>query len=277
MAPIKFEQNIREKLQERELQPNKDSWNQLSKKLGHAPAPKNNRRVWMAVAAGFMGLLIVVSYVLTSGNDNQRVELVEENIVTPIEDIEMIKAPNFEDKRMDEMPIVASENDTDEVPIDNAIKENNNYPIPQKNVAATKKIKIDTPFKIDIKEPILVVEHPRIAKNDKKSDVLKNEKSEHNKEALFVDTKVSAVVAAVRQMEASNNAVTAEEIDALLDKAQRDIATNRMLASSNKKIDPSALLQDVETEMERSFRDKVFEALGEGYNKVRTAVVERNN
>lgn len=274
MAPIKFEENIREKLQERELQPSKDSWNQLSKKLGHAPAPKNNRRVWMAVAAGFMGLLLVVSYVLTTGDESGPVQLVDENIITPSELENEIETPKFEDNSIDIAPVVASENK--EKVVDEPEKEADHNMIPKKEVAIVKATEEPTEKKAATKvTPIVQKEAIAEVVNELKK--LPNEKPTPIEENLFVDTKVNAVVAQVRQMEGSENGVTAEEINALLIKAQRDIATNRILASGNKKIDPSSLLQDVESEMERSFRDKVFEALGQGYNKVRTAVVERNN
>jgi len=274
MAPIKFEENIREKLQERELQPNKDSWNELSKKLGHAPAPKSNRRIWMAVAAGFMGLLLVVSYVLTSVDEDQPIQLVDENSINPSEVEEVIDTPRLEDNTIIKTPVIASE--TTENDLDEPVMEAENKIIPKKaNAVAT--VKEDLPQKKATAERTPLIKKEAIAEVITDPKEIPNDKLEPSKEAIFVKNKVEAVVAEVRQMEELNNTVTAAEIDDLLSKAQRDIATNRLLASSNKKIDPSALLQDIESEMERSFRDKVFEALGEGYNKVRTAVVERNN
>ena len=85
------------------------------------------------------------------------------------------------------------------------------------------------------------------------------------------------MVVAVQELQNTKNEVTPDEIDALLAKAQRDIANNRILNSNTDKVDATALLRDVETELERSFRDKVFEALGDGFNRIRTAVIERNN
>ena len=82
---------------------------------------------------------------------------------------------------------------------------------------------------------------------------------------------------AVQKIQNENNTVTPDEIDALLAKAQRDISNNRILQANTQKVDAAALLLDVETELERSFRDRVFDALGEGFNKVRSAVAERNN
>jgi hypothetical protein len=64
-------------------------------------------------------------------------------------------------------------------------------------------------------------------------------------------------------------------VEALLNNARREIETQRIL--NNPKVDATALLEDVEWELEKSFRDKVFDALGEGFQKVRTAVTERND
>ena len=83
------------------------------------------------------------------------------------------------------------------------------------------------------------------------------------------------VVAKVQELKNNNTTITEKEIDALMANAQREIKTERIL--SGYKVDAAALLNDVEMELERSFRDKVFEALGDGFQIIRTAVVERNN
>ena len=83
------------------------------------------------------------------------------------------------------------------------------------------------------------------------------------------------MVASVKKLQENNTKVTAAEVEALLNNARRDIQTQRVLNSP--KVDAAALLQDVEWEVEKSFRDKVFDALGEGFNKIRTAVSERND
>ena len=64
-------------------------------------------------------------------------------------------------------------------------------------------------------------------------------------------------------------------MEEMLNTARRDLQTQRILKSP--KVDATALLQDVEWELEKSFRDKVFDALGEGFRKIRTAVIERND
>ena len=49
---------------------------------------------------------------------------------------------------------------------------------------------------------------------------------------------------------------------------------SKKLIFSNK-VDAIKLLSVVEDELETNFRDRVFEALGDGYEKIRTAVVNR--
>jgi len=56
-------------------------------------------------------------------------------------------------------------------------------------------------------------------------------------------------------------------------KAQQEIHSKKLLYKN--KVDAMELLSIVEDELEANFRDRVFEALGDGYKKVRTAVVNR--
>jgi hypothetical protein len=63
------------------------------------------------------------------------------------------------------------------------------------------------------------------------------------------------------------------EIDALLSEAQLQMDSDKIKRSVN----ANSLLQDVEADLEQSFRDKVFESIKTNFKKVRTAVVDRNN
>ena len=101
-------------------------------------------------------------------------------------------------------------------------------------------------------------------------------KNNANKSTFF-DQKVDQVVAAVQGLQKDKGEVSPEEIDKLFQKAQREIQNRRILEGQTYKVDATALLEDVEWELERTFRDKVFDALGDGFSKVRTAVAERNN
>jgi hypothetical protein len=102
--------------------------------------------------------------------------------------------------------------------------------------------------------------------------IVKNNKEPHevNEEEKFINSKVEEVVAQIKK---SSKSITDEEINALLNKAQKDIHSKKLIFSN--KVDAIKLLSVVEDELETNFRDRVFEALGDGYEKVRTAVVNR--
>jgi hypothetical protein len=90
-----------------------------------------------------------------------------------------------------------------------------------------------------------------------------------------ISAKIAALVAQVAVMEEERSAVTDSEIDSMLRQAQREILMEKQI-SENRSVDATALLLDVEDELEQSFRDQIFETLKSGYLKVRTAVADRN-
>lgn len=279
MAPIKFEDNIREKLQDRELNPSKDAWKKLAATLEEAPEKPSSKRLWMALAASVIGLMLIISYFIVSEEAPLDVNLVEEETV----------APNL---NSDTENNLIKEN-TMVTPEENEVAENDDT-VPQNLDAESPAIdKINTK-----QEPVIAVaknndrkdrneildginenmENTEVTQRVVLGDPLKRKEGDLllTKDSLLIDQTVEAVVAEVKLLEKNNHSVTAEEIDNLLRIAQRDIANRRILNSNTQKIDATALLNDVETELERSFRDKVFDALGKGYHKVRTAVAERN-
>ena len=69
--------------------------------------------------------------------------------------------------------------------------------------------------------------------------------------------------------------ITDAEINNLLAMAREDISQDSS-AYAAKFPEAEELLQEVEFELEESFRRKVFEVLKEGYSKARTAVANRN-
>lgn len=261
MAPIKFEENIREKLQERELTPSKDAWGKLSAQLDtQVPQKKNNTFIWFAVAASFVGILLVTT--LFFNKEKVNTQLVEE---TPIEVLDTNK--NLQNEGEIASENISEEKDT-EIPTDKI----DEVQLPKSNIAKSEKN--STSIKKETINPLIEIQ------NEEKEAIALNEtknKKEPTNEERFINKKVDEVVVAVQEIQKNNKNVTPDEIDALLAKAQRDISNNRILEANTQKVDAAALLMDVETELERSFRDRVFDALGEGFNKVRSAVAERNN
>ncbi|NND64284.1 MAG: hypothetical protein HKN48_13935 [Flavobacteriaceae bacterium] len=265
MAPIKFEENIREKLQERELQPKKESWEKLSATLEKQSPQKRNKFAWFAVAASVAGILLVLTLIF----NQEGVEGIDELVLEDTNEI--IDAVNETEELPNNLEVQL---DKEVLAVDSEAKIESNDATTLAETTSN-----ETPEETNVSEEIQNNFNNEAVAINEVEEFIEEQIVEDklNPEELFVEDKVKEVVASVQEIQNSNNTVTAEEIDALLAKANREIANHKILSSKNYKVDAAALLLDVETELERSFRDRVFEALGEGFNKVRTAVAERNN
>jgi hypothetical protein len=115
-----------------------------------------------------------------------------------------------------------------------------------------------------------------LIETEKQNDIKKEDNKAITK-LSFEDLKLLEVVAQVQALKKANNTVSDAEINVLLDQAQKDIALHNLYNESTKKVDANALLRDVETDLEQSFRERAFKAIKSGYNYVKTTVTERNN
>ena len=218
MEPIKFEDNIREKLQEREVKPSKDAWNKLAKQLDSKSQKGINKSIWFAVAASFIGVIVVVSFLFED-------EVIpSQNIPELVEETKVI---------IDEIPI---ENGSrvviaNEEPSNKVIQKIEPKKIKKKNKNSkresitTNNIKKDT-----LKRTVLIKEDIAIAVVDKTELSIPVENSFEDN---FINMKVDEVVAQVQFLKENDNSVSVDEINALLIKAQRDI--NSLKIVKNKK------------------------------------------
>ena len=264
MEPNKFEEHIRTQLEERELQPSAAAWSKLESQLG--PEKSSNKTLWYAIAASLVAILVVGSFLMnqTSTPSNEIVS----------EDLQNTESSDVVEPKLSEVPTTETTIAVEDVTISEEKKQNTTLPETKRDIAVTK-----TPTAENSSE------ENNLQKTTKNTEVATVENTELKQESFikkelevdFIDAKIDEVVAKVKHMQGESTAISAEEIETLLVKAQREISNQRLLDQATTKIDPASLLEDVETELERSFRDKVFDALGEGFNKIRTAVVERNN
>lgn len=249
MAPFNFENNIREKLENRELKPSPDAWKKLEAQLDKKQ-PKKKTVGWYYLAASVAVILIVSSIFLNQSTVEVDNKIVTENALEKDEVIEVkpeivsdFSSPLKEKKASEEVKTEKQPKQTTE----------NLKPLPpQKESEIDKKIR----------------------KSEALADLPKEETPIPEEDKIF-NIKVKEVVASVKSLQNRNDEVTAEEVETLLNNARRDIQTQRILSSP--KVDATALLQEVEWELEKSFRDKVFDALGEGFQKIRTAISQRND
>jgi hypothetical protein len=91
-----------------------------------------------------------------------------------------------------------------------------------------------------------------------------------------IDLEVNRLLAAVQTAEQQGEQVSDYTIDSLLAQAREKIFNNRVYEEQTENLSATALLQSVENELDQSFRERVFDALRDGFTKAREAIVSRN-
>ena len=253
MAPIKFEDKIKDKLNERTLKPSADAWDKLSKRLD-SQEKKSNKPYWMfGIAVSIIGVLFMVFQFLNN-------------------DIKVNETPILVDA-----PEVIKENKEHTIATEVEIVDANNVVLTKNDKGSVKGTTNKTLVKvIKNKEFVAVAKTEKVASNEDNVPITTTKLLK--KDLTFEEQKIQDVVAQIQSMKAQDNIITDAHIDALLEEAQKEITRNRLYNETTGIVDANALLQDVEAELdESSFRTKVFEALKSSYNSVKTAVAERNN
>jgi len=251
MEANKFEKHIAEKMKEREIQPSPDAWEKISKRLEILKTSKKSGYLWYGIAASAIGLLIISVLFFNQDSTPNVPEIVE----TP--------KTNKEDVLKKELPIPQS---PDELVFD------------QEADNKEKDASLDYPI-IEAKE--LVINEVK-NNQDISSDTIEDEViSDKNTEELLiadavVEAKITELLAQVDILEENSISLTDAEVDSLLRKAQQEIVIERVIGN-NGSVNAMALLSEVEEELDQSFRDQIFDKLKSGFQKVRTAVADRNN
>ena len=241
----KLEEHIKEKLTERRIDPSHNAWERVAADLSEPAKKTNGNRFWYyAIAASFIGLLALGVFYRPFNEVHPSVK-----VSTTIEDKKItspVPAPIKTTELSRHETVVEK---IEEPPID----------LPQEPVVAARK----NTGNHTILEDYPTLEQVAIEDVNSKEDVL-------------IAEKLDAVLAQVSQLEADNTLVTDAEVDSLLRIAQREILTDSLWQQAGK-VDAMALLNEVEGELDKTFRDQLFEKLKDGFFKVRTAVADRNN
>lgn len=254
MAPVNLENNIREKLESRELKPSSDAWKKFEATLDKKQ-PKSKKILWYYVAASFVGLMILSSILFNQNSLEENRNFVDSDQ----KQINIENAPEISSE-VSHKEEVATEDIFQKIPQENKNTDNKINPIPPK-----KESSIDKQIQ---RSEVIAEASPN--KTEPTNKVVSSKEGDE-----LIEKKVHEVAASIKSLQNNNSEVTVEEVETLLNNARRDIQTQRILQSP--KIDAMALLEEVEWELDKSFRDKVFDALGEGFQKIRFAISERNN
>ncbi len=221
--PNKFEEEIRNKLNEREIQPSAAAWTKLEGMLSAEDKPRR-RFPWWYVAASVLGFLLVGTVYFS------------------------LKKNPFENQK-------------------------NEVVIQQELIPENKSIVLDS---LSLKKE--QESYPEKVLNDKKSDfyVVNKESEIRKKDSNKIITEKVLIENKLIQEESTipTKGITVEELLARVDKSAR--MRNNQDSELKVHVNPNELLQQVETDLEPTFRQRVFSKVAENYEKVKGAVVNRN-
>ncbi|NNE30876.1 MAG: hypothetical protein HKN40_00760 [Winogradskyella sp.] len=261
MAPNKFEEQIKEKLEQRSLTPSTEGWSKLSERLDKEnKSSKNAMYWWLGIAAGLV-IFLAVSLQFFN-NDNS--ESVMPQIVNEQKEEVKQEEPQTEIHTI-KINDLAIEDDKVEGEKEKAKSINKSNIQPYKNVSEQLQEK-----KIQVAEINKSIKEKTKPKNSEASNDIMQEKANT---LLMKD----AMTTTMQDLKTQNSQVTNREIDSLLKVANKELLKIKLQKETTKMVEAEALLRSVEDDMGQSFRSKVFEALKDSYESVKTAVAERNN
>lgn len=248
MESNKFDNSIKDKLESRSLQPSNNAWAKLSERLEKEDKKQNNKAIWwLGIAASIVGVLFVAFQFFNTEDvkpvivDSPRVIQKNENIQVAVDEVNVSKGVEKEiqiNEKVEKLPL----------------EHDSTIQINEGTVAITK-------YKTLIKKEEEVLQPVKVAQES----------------LTFEAQKVQDVVAKVQLLKDNNQEVSDAIIDALLLEAQQEIRLKQLYNETSGVVDANMLLQDVENDLDQSFRSKVFEAIKASYNSVKTAVAQRND
>lgn len=230
MEPNNIENQIREKLNSREIQPSTQAWDRLDAMISVAETKKPKRSFnWLAVAASIV-VFFTVGTLFFSKNE----KVVIENETNSIK------------------PLVIG-NETQKINLETAFK------ITKKNVNATQKA---------LKQTSKALVQTR--KNDNINVVIKNQTDKNEEEiAIQPNNKTEQII-----NQAKPNYINVDDLLASVEKSsETEIKTKKSIV----KINSTALLNEVDGELELTFREKALNAITKKYKEAKVAIANRNN
>lgn len=254
MAPIKFENDLKDRLESRRIEPSAASWNQLANRLDESQATGKRNYWWLAIAASVViGVFAIYQWTEDSIEVDGETNFVkEEPAIDPTEknnnevNQEMFKAVT---------PLEAV-----------AVEQTIDVSASSKN--AVQKKPASTVAKLDIAQVL----DGKYTDKDIVEDAL-------NSEAIVVEAEIDKMQLEqfLDEARATKKNNIDKEADSLLKAAQKALLFEKTLSTESYVVDADLLLLEVEEEVEPSLRSKVYHTIKDGFKKVKTAVAQRNN
>ena len=268
MAPIKFEEHIKDQLEKRRIEPSAAGWDRISAQLVLKQGQKKSKRVlWMSIAASF-----IIGAVLTAIFLNDNAYPTPEVVKTPSIIIDQPLQEQFK------KPPLTPETNAKEARIARGTSPEK----PQKQATPSKKAAV-----AHRKSSAIAIDHNEhgnkgvpagYAQNKKQTQKQATGSTSHTQMKLpdaYATNKIEEVVTLVQEREL----VTDQEIEDLLRDAQRDIVSKQLpRLSALEGVNARELLLDAEYEVDpETFKDKIFKSLKREFGKALDAVANKDN
>ena len=237
MEPNNFEKDLRDKLNERKIEPSHKAWDRLDAMLSVAEENKPNKKSkkWLYIAASFIGFLLVGTLFF---NPHKRSVEIPENVVTEKElQKETIVKPMVNDIDPVRNEIAVSDKSSKET----LVKQQKNNP-EASGLISDKTIK---------NESNQIAESSVIIKNN-------HQKQSQNNQTEIAETSKK------------------ENVDQLLEIAENKVLAQNQAKKAKVKINASDLLNQVDGELELSFREKMITKVNKNFQEVKVALSNRN-
>lgn len=240
MERDKFENELKERLENRRIEPSASAWQALEDQLN----AENKRRIspfWQwGIVASVVAILMVFTLFFRNENPvKNTIEVVE----TEADSIQK-ETPQKQPIKMEEVVVESSRQ------------------------------KVEPDVK-QLKKPIKEAVKTHIAETSDKNE---ENISETPIDSFLTAEKIKEAIVKVKQKQGDSayqkSTVTDVEIENLLAEARQKIEVEKRL--DGQRIDATALLQDAESDLDKSFREEVLKTILSGYKTVKTAVAQRN-
>ncbi|TDD78704.1 hypothetical protein [Flavobacterium caseinilyticum] len=234
----KLDLEIKQKLEQRIIQPSAQAWDRLETMLDSAEKTKSKRNInWIYIAASFVGFLLVCT-VFFNGYETVKIDP-----TAPIVLEEKSDENNLEKPEMLHKDVVSSQIQKTITKEYKVVAENNNVNKQSKKLN-TKEEKFSNGNRSRENEVVVIV-----AENK-------------NYQSISSNRYVSAEKLLA---EVSNTKFESKITDLSVAKARKAISVN-----------PNSLLSSAETELNQSFRESALDKFNKNFNAIKTVLVNRN-
>jgi hypothetical protein len=241
MEPNKLENQIREKLHSREIQPSTQAWNRLDAMLSEAEEKKTRRPFGFLFIAASITVLLTVGMLFFTQNGPE---------IQPKNDVVTSEKNDTIQKMVNGISTPRVENNQEVV--SNQPTTNNQQPT-------------TTNQRVSISNQKSNIQNPLINRN-KEIEYLINSSDIALKDLPKISTGSQVISGSNKEV------MSDEELLAGLE----NFAKQSVNKKSNVKVDAKNLLSQVDGELEQTFRQKVINRIGKNYQELKVALANRN-